>query len=166
MEWWSSSRSGSRADRSASGRPDCNTLPVASIRRSQHIDAPADRVWDLVGDPARIAEWFPGIVDAIVDGDERTITLGSGITLPERIITTDPITRRFQYEVTGGLFRHHLGTIDVFDLGDGTSLVSYSTDAEPAVMALVIGGAAGAGLRAVKERLEASTGSTTTDGAD
>ncbi len=131
---------------------------MASVRRSQRIAASADRVWELVGDPVRLPEWFPGVVDAVVDGDERTITLGSGIPLPERIITNDPIARRFQYSVTGGLFRHHLGTIDVFDLGDDTCLVSYSTDAEPDVMALVIGGAAGAGLREVKRRLEADTG--------
>ncbi len=127
---------------------------MASIRRSQRIDAPADRVGELVGDPVRLPEWFPGVVDAVVEGDQRTITLGSGIPLPETILTNDPVTRRFQYTVTGGLFRHHLGTIDVFDLGDDTCLVSYSTDAVPDVMALVIGGAAGAGLRAVKQRFE------------
>jgi hypothetical protein len=62
---------------------------------------------------------------------------------------------RFFHRYAGqNQFRHHLGTIDVFDLGDDTCLVSYSTDAVPDVMALVIGGAAGAGLRAVKQRFE------------
>ena len=44
------------------------------------------------------------------------------------------------------MFREHLGTIDVHDLGDGSSLVVYSTDAEPGALALVIGGAARAAL--------------------
>lgn len=127
---------------------------VASVRRQQIIDAAADDVWAFVGDPTTLPEWFPGVSEAVVDGDERTITIGAGIPLPERILTNDPILRRFQYKVTGGLFRHHLGTIDVFDLGDGRSLISYATDAEPDVMALVIGGAAGAGLRELKRRFE------------
>ncbi len=131
-------------------------LAVASVRRSQRIAAPAAEVWALVGDPERLAEWFPGITSAVVDGDVRTVTLGSGIPLTEDIVTDDPVARRFAYSITGGLFRHHLGTIDVFDLGDDTTLVSYATDAEPDVMALVIGGAAGAGLRAVKEQFERS----------
>ncbi len=62
--------------------------------------------------------------------------------------------RRFQYRVTSPLLRGHLGTIDVFDLGDGTSLVSYATDCEPDAMALVIGGAAGAALTELRRLLE------------
>ena len=44
------------------------------------------------------------------------------------------------------MFNEHLGTLDVHGLEDGTSLVVYSTDAEPAPLALVIGGAARAAL--------------------
>ena len=109
-----------------------------------------------MGDPTTIQQWFPGIVDSVVDGDTRTITLGSGIALPETITVIDPIDRRFQYRITGGLFRHHQGTIDVLDLEDGTSLVVYSTDAEPDVMALVIGGASGEALRELRRQLEAA----------
>lgn len=108
----------------------------------------------MVGDPARLHEWFPGIVETRVHGDERVITLGSGITIPEKLLTVDPLQRRFQYRITSNLVREHLGTIDVHDLGDGTSLVVYSTDAEPAVLALVIGGAAGDGLDQLRATME------------
>ena len=40
--------------------------------------------------------------------------------MPEEIVTNDPIQRRFQYRITAPMFRDHLGTIDVIDLGDGT----------------------------------------------
>ena len=66
--------------------------------------------------------------------------------MPEEIVTNDPIQRRFQYRITAPIVRNHLGTIDVFDLGDGTSLVSYATDCEPDAMALIIGGATGNAL--------------------
>ena len=66
--------------------------------------------------------------------------------------------RRFQYRITAPMFRHHLSTIDVIDLEDGTSLAMYSVDAEPAVLALTIGGAAGAALEHLKTMLEQGEG--------
>jgi hypothetical protein len=128
---------------------------MATVRREIRIHAPAEEVWATIGDPGTIHEWFPGIVASTVEGTVRTITLGSGVPLPEDIITNDPILRRFQYRIAGGLFRNHLGTVDVLDLGDGTCLTVYSTDAEPDVMALVIGGASGAALHELKRQIEA-----------
>jgi len=49
-----------------------------SVRYEKRIDAPADDVWELVGDPARLCEWFPGIVSSAVDGDERVVTTATG----------------------------------------------------------------------------------------
>ena len=133
------------------------TAVRGSIRREVRIAAPADEVWGWVGDPGRLAEWFPGITDATVDGATRTITTGSGIPMVEELVTIDRLQRRFQYRITGGLFREHLSTIDVVDMGDGTSLVVYGVDAEPAVMSLVIGGAAGNALQHLKSMLEGTS---------
>ncbi|MGC8463363.1 MAG: SRPBCC family protein [Acidimicrobiales bacterium] len=128
-----------------------------SIRRQVRVTRPAADVWALVGDPARLAEWFPGITSVIVTGDHRQVTTAAGITFDEDLLTVDPLARRFQYRVTGGLFREHLGTLDVVDLGDGTSLVLYATDADPATLALVVGGAAGAGIERARRMLEEET---------
>lgn len=125
-----------------------------SVRRQVRVACPADDVWAFVGDPARLAEWFPGVVASAVDGRRRRVTTAAGATLDEELVTVDPLARRFQYRATGRLFRHHLGTLDVLDLGDGTSLLVYGTDAEPAVLALVVGGAAGAGLERARQLLE------------
>lgn len=130
------------------------TATRGSVRVETRVARPADEVWAIVGDPARQHEWFPGITACAVDGDTRTITTGAGIDLPERLLTVDRQQRRLQYRITSSLFREHLGTIDVHDLGDGSSLVVYSTDAEPAVMALVIGGAAGNALDHLRRMLE------------
>ena len=143
---------------------------MATIRRELRIHRPADEVWALVGDPGTIHEWFPGIVSCTVseteEGTERTVVLGTGLQLVEHIITNDPIARRFQYRIAGGVFREHLGTIDVIDLDDGTCLCVYGTDALPDVMALVIGGASGEALericRLVVSRAGAPPSSTST----
>ena len=127
---------------------------MGTVRRQVRIARSADDVWAVVGDPLSIARWFPGIVAAAVDGTTRTITTASGIPMAEEIVTNDSIQRRFQYRLTGGIVRNHLGTIDVFDLGDDSSLVAYATDGEPDPMALIIGGATGNALLELKRQLE------------
>ena len=126
----------------------------ASVRRQVRIARSPDDVWAIVGDPSRIAEWFPGIESATVDGDSRTIVTGSGLPMPEQILTCDPLQRRFQYRITTPMFREHLSTLDVLDLEDGTSLVVYSADADPSTMALVIAGAAGNALEHLRTTME------------
>ncbi len=132
---------------------------MATVRRELRIHHSADAVWGLVGDPLTIAEWFPGIASATVDGTTRVITTDSGLPLPEEILINDPILRRFQYRLDAPIVEFHRGTIDVFDLHDGTCLVSYATDAVPDAMALIIGGATGPALdgiaRMVDERVAA-----------
>jgi len=125
-----------------------------TVRRHVRIASAPGAIWSYVGDAARIPEWWPGITAADVDGDKRTITTGSGIPMPEQIVTVDRLQHRFQYRITGGLFQEHLSTIDVIDLGDGTCLVVYGVDADPATMALVIGGAAGNALEHLKSLME------------
>jgi len=127
---------------------------MASIRRQLRIARPASDVWRLVGDPAALPRWFPGVADAQVDCTTRVITTESGIPMPEQIVTNDPLQRRFQYRITSPIVRNHLGTIDVFDLGDETSLVAYATDCEPDAVALIIGGACGNALHELRRLLE------------
>ena len=127
---------------------------MGTVRRQVRIARPVDAVWAVIGDPATISDWFPGIVEATVDGTTRVVTTASGIPMPEEIITNDAIQHRFQYRLTSGIVQHHLGTIDVFDVGDGSTLVSYATDCQPDAMALIIGGATGNALGELKRQLE------------
>jgi uncharacterized protein YndB with AHSA1/START domain len=126
------------------------------VRRQVRIAAPPDAIWALVGDPARVQEWFPGIESCTVDGTTRVIVTGAGLPMPEEILTIDPLQRRFQYRITVPFIVEHLSTIDVFDLDDGTCLVSYSADANPSTMALVIAGAAGNALAYLKTQMESA----------
>jgi hypothetical protein len=126
----------------------------ASVRREVRFNCAADDVWAVVGNPARIAEWFPGIDSATVDGATRVVVTGSGLPMPEQILTIDPLQRRFQYRITAPMIREHLSTLDVLDLGDGTCLAVYSADAEPSTMALVIAGAAGNALEHLRAHME------------
>jgi carbon monoxide dehydrogenase subunit G len=118
---------------------------------------PADEAWARISDAAGLSDWFPGIDSSTVEGDVRTITMGSGIPLAETILTNDSIQRRFQYRIAGGLFKEHLGTIDVIPQGEDRCLVVYSSDADPATMAIVLGGATGNALDELARQLESGS---------
>jgi len=130
---------------------------MATVRHHVVIDAPADEAWAIVRDAGDLDSWFPGLTGCTLDGDIRTITLGSGIPMPERILTNDDLQRRFQYRIEAPLFREHLGTVDVIELDSDRCLVVYSTDATPDPIALVIGGAANDALANLKARCEGGT---------
>jgi uncharacterized protein YndB with AHSA1/START domain len=131
-------------------------MTLGSIRHQIRINRSADEVWALAGDPARLHEWFPGIVDCQVEGTNRVITTGSGMPMPEEILVIDDCQRRFQYRLAAPIIRHHRGTIDVIDLEDGTCLVVYSTEADPRTMALMVAGGTAGALEELKRQMEGS----------
>lgn len=131
---------------------------MASIRREIWIKRPADEVWAIVTDAAAIQKWFPGIVHSEfipsdADGSPaiRKVVLATGLKLTEEIVTNDPLIRRFQYRITGGVFREHLATVDVIEVDDDNCLAVYGTDAVPDVMALILGGASGEALENLRD---------------
>jgi hypothetical protein len=113
---------------------------MASLRHERRISATADVVWNVITRPETIPDWFPGVVSCTVEGTKRVLTLASGLEMPEEIICNDALQRRFVYRITAPLYTFHLGSIDVIDLGDNTSLCVYSTTAEPDTLALIIAG--------------------------
>jgi len=129
-----------------------------SERRQRVVEVSAARAWAVVGRPELLHHWFPGIVDCQVEGRTRTVTTGMGLSLVEDILTNDPLQRRFQYRISGGVFREHLATIDVVELAPNRCLVTYASDADPAPMAIVLGGAMAGALEELARQLEAGTG--------
>ena len=127
---------------------------MATVRHHVIIDVPATEAWGLLGDAARLGEWFPGVVSCDVEGTTRTVTLATGLTLPEEIVTVDALQRRFQYSLRLPVITSHLSTIDVIELESDRCCCVYGVDAMPAVMALVVAGAAADGLDRAKELLE------------
>ena len=129
-------------------------MTLGSLRHEIRIHCGADDVWARVRDAAGLHTWFPGITSCQVDGMNRVIVLGSGMPMPEEILVIDDVQRRFQYRITAPIFKHHRGTIDVIDLGDETSLVVYSTEADPRTMALTIAGGTAGALDELKRQME------------
>ena len=135
-------------------------MTLGSLRHEIRIRRSADDVWALAGDPARLHEWFPGIVACQVDGTSRVITAATGMSMPEEILVADRGLRRFQYRLALPMIVHHRGTIDVIDLEDDTCLVVYSTDCDPRAMALMIAGGTAGALEELRRQMETGTDST------
>lgn len=131
----------------------------ASVRRHAVIEAPADAVWSVVTRADVLATWFPGLQQVEMRTPTvRTVTTGVGLSLDEEIVTNDPLQRRFQYRIAGGFFKEHLASVDVIELEDDRCLVTYASDADPATMAIVLGGVMEGALASLKQQLEAGAG--------
>jgi hypothetical protein len=129
-----------------------------SERRQRVLQVSADRAWQVVTRPELLRHWFPGLTESRVDGRTRTITTGAGLSLVEDILTNDALQRRFQYRISGGFFTEHLASIDVIELTADSCLVTYASDADPAPMAVVLGGAMTAALEVLAHQLEQGSG--------
>jgi hypothetical protein len=129
-----------------------------SARRERTIAVSAHRAWSAITRAELLHLWFPGISTSPVEGTQRTVTLDSGIVFVEEILTNDPLQRRFQYRITGGIFHEHLATLDVHDLGPERCLVVYSSDAAPGTMAVILGGGTQGALEELARQLESGAG--------
>ena len=61
---------------------------MSEYRHQALIPAPIERVWELVGDPARHPEWFPRVVEVRGDNFEPGATYVQVTQQPLRSITT------------------------------------------------------------------------------
>ena len=73
-----------------------------SVRREVVVGVDADTAWRVAGRPDLLHHWYPGVVACQVAGDVRTVTLATGLTFEETILTCDPLLRRFQEVVAPG----------------------------------------------------------------
>lgn len=69
------------------------------VHESIEIDAPADKVWNLAGDLARISDWHPAVATSEASGDQRHCTLEGGGEIEERILEHSPEQRYYVYEI-------------------------------------------------------------------
>ena len=128
------------------------------------INKPADDVWARVGDFGDIT-WIPNHGDAVMDGDERTVSKPEwGFVLVQRLVNHDDAARTYSYVLPNDLdfssllgpghIVHMLdGTLEVIPDGPSTSLVTWDVETED----FLIGGTHAeyqASLDSLKENLE------------
>ena len=129
-----------------------------SVRREVVVDVPADTAWRLVGPPDLLHHWFPGVVACEVAGDRPH----GHPRLRADARRDDPHQRPAAAPLPvpdhGRLLHRAPGARSTSSPSTSTPcLVTYATDADPATMAIVLGGATGGALAELRRQLEAGT---------
>jgi carbon monoxide dehydrogenase subunit G len=122
------------------------------------VAAPADEVWALVGDPGRIDEWFAPVTACEMDGDRRTVTMGSGAVLVERV-GRDDAARSYSYSVLSGIpgLTSHQATLRVVEAPAGSRVLwrqVATSETEGYDIESRLGGVMTAGLERLRDILE------------
>ncbi len=129
---------------------------MTSFRSHVMIDRSPDDVWRVVRDPARVADWLPGVEACTVEGDVRRCRFG-GRDVVEQILEIDDVLRRFRYRV--GIVAGAAAlpnTIDVLDV-EGRSVVVYSSEGASGAPAEIVATALEAGVQGLRRYLEEPT---------
>ena len=129
------------------------------------IHAPADAIWQVIGDFRAACQYLPGVGNCTVEGAGvgalRTLTSADGSTIVERLEALDEYAHRLSYALlTDTPFRNCLTTIAVRDLGPSQAEVEWSAtfeaDGLPASEAAeLMEGALAANCLALKQFMEA-----------
>ena len=117
---------------------------MASIRLEFSVDAPADKVWDVVRDVGAVHTRFaPGFaIDCKVEEGARTVTFANGFVAKELIVGVDDGICRLAYAVSGSpRLSHHNASFQVF-AEDGRARIIWIADilpdsAEPAIRGMM-----------------------------
>lgn len=110
---------------------------MSAIYHEAVVDVPAPVAWDFLSRYARAeVHVFSSCVAERLEGDYRVVTLADGTEVPERNVTVDAALMRAVYTVPGLLgAEHHQAEMRVIDGGDGTALLSWTTDVAPDAIA-------------------------------
>ena len=107
---------------------------MSSIRREMVIEARPHDVWAAVRDVGaphkRLAPGF--LVDTRLDDGVRVVTFANGLVARELIVDVDDGARRLAWAVTGSSrLAHYNASIEVLELGDGSSCFVWTADPLP-----------------------------------
>lgn len=88
---------------------------MAQVHESIVINAPAQNVWELAGDPERIHEWVPALTNLRASDGERTCTTADGQEVVERVLEHSEQRRFYTYEIVTSPFpvRRYVSSIAV-----------------------------------------------------
>jgi uncharacterized protein YndB with AHSA1/START domain len=101
---------------------------VIQIGLEIHIDAPRRRVWEILSDHERMAEWFParevvrrrpGEPDPNGIGAQRVVRI-SGLAIEEVVTAFKPCEHLEYAVVAGAPFVDHMADVILMNEGDGT----------------------------------------------
>jgi len=132
---------------------------MGSVRQDIVIDARPEQVWAALRDVGAVhRRLLPGrVLDAVIEGDVRTLLMPDGHRVEELILDIDDDARRLAYCVIAGArptLRHHSASFQVFPIGDQQSRLVWVTDFLPNEVAGLIRARMEVGAVEMKQALE------------
>jgi hypothetical protein len=121
---------------------------MASVVKRIAVRASGDAAWDAIRDVGALhTRLVPGfVVDTKLEPNARVVTFVNGVTLREPIVACDEAERRLVWTSEGGRTRHYNASVQVFDAGDGATVVWIADflpdEAKDAIDAAMTAGAA------------------------
>jgi hypothetical protein len=109
---------------------------MASVKISERVEASASDVWDLLRDFGGVTRYSRGIESCTVEGEGigsvRTLTMGGGVQIAERLEAFDDAGRRLQYAIVSGPLpmEDYLSTVEVREDGDAC-VIDWSSTFDP-----------------------------------
>ena len=109
---------------------------MTQVSSTLKINAPADAIWQVIGDFGAAGQYLTGVVNCTVEGAGvgavRTLTSADGTdAIVERLEALDKVTHRLSYVLlTDTPFGNCLTTMLVHDLGQGQSELEWSATFE------------------------------------
>lgn len=115
-------------------------MPQAEVKVSRKVNVDPDRVWNAIAAGDGLDKWLPVITYCRLEGSgagaTRYCTMANGAQLKERILEVDHARRVFRYSIDEHPLpaRNLTGTVQISDLGDGATAVSWGArfEVEPA----------------------------------
>ena len=105
-----------------------------SVRHTIQINAPVEKVWEVVSDFGGLHKWLIFIKDTKItlgenrkQGAIRLLTRGNGTKIEERLVEYDPYNMSASYVYVQGvpLSSDYYSTMSAKDLGNGSSEVEW-----------------------------------------
>jgi polyketide cyclase/dehydrase/lipid transport protein len=109
--------------------------PKLHVTKTVTINAPADKVWNLVKDFNGLNNWHPAVAkDDIVEGTNNTVgavrllSLKGGGTIKEKLLAFDPAGHSFRYSIVEGVVpvTSYTSRLSVKAAGANKSTVTWS----------------------------------------
>jgi hypothetical protein len=103
-------------------------VSVSHVYRSS-----ADRVWEVIGDPASLSSWHPAIASSPTEGEARLCTLADGGEVREEITARDEGGRSYTYRILESPLpmTDYVATLRVTTRDDGAEVV-WESEFQPA----------------------------------
>ena len=129
---------------------------MASIHHQITLQVGAAQAWNAlrsVGDAHKL--FAPVLVEGRLEGDTRTVTFATGMTVHERMLDVDDMRRRVAYTVLDGPgMAYHHASMQILDAGQSQCEFVWITDFLPEDLRTTLTPLIEQGTRALKANLE------------